>query len=361
MENVRVSILVETAFVPTELALVHDVLRIASRLGTNVSFSTQILTSSGENLIEGLGGILVRATPFAFEEANLPHHLVVLGGQGMRAAFEGVRARIRWLERMGCNLIFLSDAALEWNQLFPSKQNMTTHWENQQLLEDTQSIPTRGLPLFSSQGRVTTAGGMTASADVMLSKIVAPHSIHLAQSVAQVLLIDNIRNEQTVQPRSENDNISLRHANLQRAISVLEANIEEPISMSDLAQKSKMSIRQLERKFKKAFGCGPWAFYRTLRLRRGKTMVEQTNLSVIEIALSTGFANASGFSRMFCREFGMTPIQLRNSIVADVTRQTSHTSSKGSHHAPVPLSAHPSCSSGDAIGTDDSPVQRAWG
>lgn len=321
MSDVHVTILVENGFVPTELALVQDILRIASRLSSDIRFTSKICTSSDQDLIEGHGGMVVRAVPFACDSDQHPHHILVLGGTGIGPAFGGLRARLRFFERLGCHLILLSEAASEWLRLFPDTADITTHWENQQLLRDSCVTSDRDLPLYSQTKRITTAAGMLATADVVLNTIVAPLCAHLAQATGQVLLIDKIRDGRSLQPRSENDNISLRLANVESVISILEAHLDTPLSMSELANMSGMSIRQLERNFKKALGCGPAAFYRSLRLRRGKSMVEQTTLPLAEIAVSSGFSSSSSFSKMFAREFGTTPKQCRKRIAADASQK----------------------------------------
>lgn len=84
---------------------------------------------NGEDLVEGLGGLLVRTQRFSVDETSLPDHLIVLGGKGACSGFSQLRARLRWLERMGRDILLLSDAASEWKRLHPNEALITTHWE----------------------------------------------------------------------------------------------------------------------------------------------------------------------------------------------------------------------------------------
>ncbi len=310
-QEVRVTILVAEGFVPTELALVQDILRIANRLDQNVQFVSQVCSMQGEDLVEGLGELLVRTSPFTIEENFLPDHLIVLGGMGARRGFARLRSRLRWFERMGRDIILLSDAASEWQRLHPDTDCLTTHWELQQLDRDAELAPKHELPLFSLTSRITTAAGMLSTADVVLTRVVAPRSRRLSQAVGQVLLIERIRDGDASQPRSENDIASLRLVQLEDAIAAMEQNVEVPLSMTEIAAIAGFSLRQLERKFKSAVGQSPAAFYRSLRLRRARNLIEQTSLSLFEISVACGLGSQSNFAKNYTREFGISPARRR--------------------------------------------------
>lgn len=101
MKVAHVTVLVEKGYVPTEFALVQDVLRIASRLSSDLSFAHKVCTTQDERLVEGKGGALVRASAFQSDYAALPNHLVVLGGAGIRCGFHCLKAWLSWMKRVG--------------------------------------------------------------------------------------------------------------------------------------------------------------------------------------------------------------------------------------------------------------------
>jgi transcriptional regulator GlxA family with amidase domain len=326
MADTRVVILVETGFVATELALVQDILRIANRLGDGERFAVQTCSPTEIDLVESLGGgMLVRAAPFAAHLAAPPAHVIVLGGSGIRASLAKVQSKLRWLERVGSQILLLSDAAYEWKRLNADDGNFTTHWQSQQLLRDTLIDLEESAPLFVRNGRIVTAAGMAAAADVILSEIVAPLSGQLAQATSQMLVMNGMRDGSTAQPRSALDTNCLRVWRLDAVIRHMEQNVETPVSLASLAQVAGTSVRQLERRFEKAIGRTPVAFYRALRLRRGKVMVEQTSAPIAEIAIACGFGCASTFARVFLREFGRSPTQLRQQLIARPSKPCSKT------------------------------------
>ena len=313
MTTINITVLVEPDFVPTELSLVQDVFRIANRLNQTFTFSPQYCTTSHDKIVEGLGGLLVKAIPVSSLSTEVPDHFIVLGGPELQNNnnFEKPRAWIRHFERKGCRILLLSDAALEWKRYNPEAPDVTTHWEDQQWMRDTLQTDCTPLPLYSQSNRLTSAAGMMATADVILNTIVAPLSVVLAQSVSHVLLMPAIRTHDVDQPRSENDIALLQQAGLGRVIKLMEENLETPLSISVLAKMSGGSQRQLERRFKSVVNCSPNSFYRSLRLKRGKALLEHTAMSITEIAISLGFSSNSSFSRLYSREYGMTPSRVR--------------------------------------------------
>src|SRR4029453_10487989 len=87
----------------------------------------------------------------------------------------------------------------------------------------------------------------------------------------------------------------------------MEAHFEAPLARQRLADLAGLSLRQLERSFRKELGRGVHEHYMTLRLARARQLLRETSLSMLEIAVATGFASASQFARAFRREFGFPP------------------------------------------------------
>lgn len=358
-DEVQVAILVADGFIPTELALTQDILRIASRLSHDISFATCMYSLDGADLVEGVSGILARTMPLPADEAELPSHLIVLGGKGAGNAVTQLRTRLRWFERTGRNVILLSDAAFEWKRLHPNTDEVTTHWEIQQRERDAGFDHSSVLPLFSHASRITTAAGMTSTADVVMNRIVAPLSLRLAQSVGQVLLLDRIREGDANQPRSENDVSSLQLARLGPVVAAMEANLDTPLSTAELSGISGFSIRHMERKFQNAVGQSPAAFYRSLRLRRARILIEQTGLPVSEIAVASGFGTSSNFARRYAQEFGLSPSQRRAQLLAACRKNQRSTQSKGLSNASIPLSPCAPRPSLHTAGADEAAVRGA--
>ena len=101
---------------------------------------------------------------------------------------------------------------------------------------------------------------------------------------------------------------------LQKLIRIVEANLaDEHFGLPDLCRKAGLSRSQLFRKLKALTGKSTTHFIRSIRLAKGKSMLETTDITVSEVAFAVGFGSASYFTRMFGEEFGIAPGEVRKS------------------------------------------------
>lgn len=107
-------------------------------------------------------------------------------------------------------------------------------------------------------------------------------------------------------------------ATLRRAERWIRDRIGEPISMTDLAQEFRVSPRALQHMFASA-GTTFSAFVRQERLRQAALALRSTafrGVSVTEIGLRFGFADAAHFSRSFKAAYGVSPLAYRTAAAS---------------------------------------------
>ena len=98
------------------------------------------------------------------------------------------------------------------------------------------------------------------------------------------------------------------------AVELMEANIREPISQIDLAEYVGLSQRQLQRLFQRYLMSTPSKHYLQIRLLRARELLQQTGLSLVEIASMTGFVSSSHFSKSYKEHYGHTPGAERRNV-----------------------------------------------
>ena len=81
------------------------------------------------------------------------------------------------------------------------------------------------------------------------------------------------------------------------------------VTLDELAGIAELSKFHFLRQFAQVVGITPGAYLRTLRLCHAARKLRQGRGSILEIALSVGFADHPSFSRAFARHMGMTPSQ----------------------------------------------------
>lgn len=99
---------------------------------------------------------------------------------------------------------------------------------------------------------------------------------------------------------------------LQKIIALTDAHLDDAeFGNAELSRKILMSESQLHRKIKALTDLSLSVFIRSVRLRRGRTLLQNTDLSVAEIAYAVGFTDPAYFSRSFSAEFGIAPTAFR--------------------------------------------------
>jgi AraC-like DNA-binding protein len=92
----------------------------------------------------------------------------------------------------------------------------------------------------------------------------------------------------------------------------LERNLAQPLSLGELAKRSGYSPQHLNRRFSAALGLTPLACLSAMRLQRAASLLRDGTLTVAAIAARVGLGDAAYFSRVFRKQYGMTPSDYRD-------------------------------------------------
>ena len=98
---------------------------------------------------------------------------------------------------------------------------------------------------------------------------------------------------------------------LARVRDYIEAHLAENIELQALADLTGLSRFHFARMFKQSVGTPPHCYLMRRRLERAQRLLAESNLSINQIALESGFGEQSHFSRRFRLLFGMTPRAFR--------------------------------------------------
>ncbi len=85
----------------------------------------------------------------------------------------------------------------------------------------------------------------------------------------------------------------------------------EGIDVADLLQRFPISRRTLERRFRRSLDCSPLDLIRQARLKRVKTLLEETEMKLDTIAALAGYSYTAYMVAQFREAVGMTPGQFR--------------------------------------------------
>jgi len=102
---------------------------------------------------------------------------------------------------------------------------------------------------------------------------------------------------------------------IEKAIKVVEDHIGDPeFSVEELGSAVGLSRSHLYKKLMGITGKGPAEFIRTIRLKRGRQLLEKSQMQIAEIAYCVGFNSPKRFTINFKNEFGISPSEYLRSI-----------------------------------------------
>ncbi|MFK7938706.1 MAG: GlxA family transcriptional regulator [Roseovarius sp.] len=195
-------------------------------------------------------------------------------------------------------------------------RRFTLHWENQPaFVEHHLDLHPTGR-LFENDEGLLTCGGGSAATDMMLSLIEHDHGADLAAIVADMCIHLRSATRDAPQRSAQSQGLGSRNPHLIAAIEFMTQNIDAAADVAGIAEHVGLSRRQLERLFRQHTRLSPAQFYTDLRVARAHALLNETALSVAEIAAATGFASSSQLSQRFKARYGSSPGAYRKSWTA---------------------------------------------
>ena len=134
----------------------------------------------------------------------------------------------------------------------------------------------------------------------------APLRILSSFSLIWALLLENLP---AASP--EKNNIDPDLSTIRSMTGFIQQNYTSRISLSDIAEAGCVGISKCCRLFSRYFSQTPNLYLNQYRLNKSAELLRETNLSITEIALSTGFSGASYYAETFRKWAGMSPGEFR--------------------------------------------------
>jgi transcriptional regulator GlxA family with amidase domain len=162
--------------------------------------------------------------------------------------------------------------------------------------------------MIVTDGNVVSAGAALAQTDLMLHLLRQRLGIKLADAVASAMLIDK---RQSQAPFIAPAVYATGNALIETISARIEAALPSPPSMKVLASELCISERTLARHVRAATGRNPLALLQGIRMHKAQALLENSRLSVDEIAVRVGYQDATALRRLMKQTMQSTPRQIR--------------------------------------------------
>jgi len=198
----------------------------------------------------------------------------------------------------------------------------TTHWHHfDDFARDFPQVELKRQHFITNAERLYCAASINAQTDLTLHHI---HRVfgkdtsdHLAQHFSHEVRqeFDTLNFNQDQNSNHPDETI------LQTQIWIKDNLSRTEVKMSELADSAGMSQRNFTRRFKVATDMTPVEYLQSERIRLAKDLLQNSNLSISEIAYRVGYIDVSYFTQLFKRNTRITPktyrIRIRAKLFSD--------------------------------------------
>jgi transcriptional regulator GlxA family with amidase domain len=309
-ETLSVAILILPDSNTLSLAATVDPLRAANRRAANPLYHWQFVSFDG-GATHLTSGISVETS--VLEQAATADALIVVAGFNLEKHASQSRMRRLRHERRKYQAVGGVDGG-SWilaRAGLLDGVTATTHWE------DIETFMTRFPEIdtvrdrYVIDGRYFTTGGASPCLDMMLHLIRCRQGPELALRVASAFIYDPLHPASAPQSLVSSARLEITAPAVAAAVRRMETDIEDPPTITAIALGIGLSARSLETAFRQTLGTTPGQFFLDLRLQEAHRLVQDSDLTLQEIAIRTGFAAQATFARAFRRKFGKTASVLR--------------------------------------------------
>jgi transcriptional regulator GlxA family with amidase domain len=283
-------------------------LRAANQLAGKTLYRWCNATPGDKPAMASSGAAVLPDLAFGSDAASIDLMIVCAGGNPATFKDKKTFAWLRRLARSGISIggISAGPVIIARAGLLTGRR-CTVHWEHAPAFEEEFPDVELTRSLFELDGNRLTCSGGIAALDMIAALVMRDHGYELAAAVSDWFMHTQVREGVGPQRMDLRFRLGVGNQKLLAALKAMEANLEKPLAREELARLAGLSVRQLERMFRDQLSRGIHEHYLALRLGRARQLLRETSLSVLDVALTVGFASASQFSRAFRRAFGFAP------------------------------------------------------
>ncbi|MEX1215011.1 GlxA family transcriptional regulator [Saccharospirillum sp.] len=271
--------------------------------------------AEGRNTLSDLGiEVATRMTLSAFKAK--PEHvdmLVICGGYRSQLEPEPhLLSTLKWADQNGIRLAGLWNGGVALVQAgLMDHQACALHPDNHAYVREHYPAVKVSANAYEIDNEHATCAGPVSALEMMLKLIGRLlDNPHIVRAVREILSCDQVSEQVGPMPLNLGDDPTLPES-LQTLLALMRANIEEPLTLPELAHCANISRRQVERLFQTHLETSPSRYYLELRLVHARRLLMQTNRSIVDISLASGFVSSSHFSNCFRDYYGIAPSAAR--------------------------------------------------
>ncbi|RUT02044.1 hypothetical protein DSM106972_061190 [Dulcicalothrix desertica PCC 7102] len=108
-------------------------------------------------------------------------------------------------------------------------------------------------------------------------------------------------------PKVQTPKGGLSQKKLNQVIDYIQINLYQELRLATIAQEIGINQSYFCTLFKQSTGITPYQYTLLQRIERAKQLLKQPNITIVDVAIQSGFANKSHFTKHFSQFTGVTP------------------------------------------------------
>lgn len=191
----------------------------------------------------------------------------------------------------------------------------TTHWEfSQQFQQRYPNVKVDTDPFYIRDTNIYTSGGVTSGIDLALALVEEDYGRELALHIARKLILPLKRPGYQAQFSRLLEIHRLENSIGGKLYTWMVRHLEQDLGIEHLARRSNMSVRNFTRVFVKETGITPAKFVEKVRVEVARRYLEDSDLSIDQIAAKCGLGGLISMRRTFIRHMNVSPSDYRRSF-----------------------------------------------
>ncbi|CAH0193922.1 DJ-1/PfpI family protein [Chryseobacterium sp. Bi04] len=288
-----------------------DVFTMANDQNNDINYEVHIVSPTNELEVITRSGVKILTRSILFN-TKLKIDTLLIAGFPSHKKWKSYPILVEWIKKHATKIrrigsICVGAFVLAETGLLNNKQ-ATTHWKNSQELQDLyKEINVLSDPIFVKDQNIYTSAGASAGIDLALALVEEDQGLDAALRISRYLVLYLRRPGN----QSQFSNLLSQQLSSKKPIQNLQLwiakHLQEKLNVERLSSHLNMSPRNFARVFLSETGFTPAKYIEKLRIESCMRLLQETDLSLKEIAENCGFSNSNIMGKAFLRHFNITP------------------------------------------------------
>lgn len=143
----------------------------------------------------------------------------------------------------------------------------------------------------------------------------APGTFSAISRLSEIVFIELLRSAIDKSPRIKSSLQAFSDPQIGRSLQLMHRCPERSWTVESLASEVAMSRSRFSERFRELLDTSPMSYLAEWRLQKALALLDDTRISVQQVASQIGYQSPAAFSRAFCGKFGVAPKEYRRSVV----------------------------------------------